>query len=149
MRITAKYSIDRPPGIFEKCVFIGGNYSFGSRIEDIAEAVVDCEYQPIIAWEFGIPLGTERHCSKRIIEQCKYAIFEVSSDAGHFFEMDDAEEYSLECLCLWDGHQGPIPRISAMVRSHQVFMKNNKSYLNTRQLQYQVFNFLKNRPAQS
>lgn len=144
MTIEPKYLIDKPPGVFEKRVFIGGNYSFGSRIEDIAEAIVDCEYQPIIVWQFGVPPGTERHSSKQIIKQCKYAIFEVSSDAGHFFEMDDAEKYSVNCLCLWDAHQGSSPRVSAMVKSHSVFLKNNKPYRNTRVLHDEVINFLKN-----
>jgi hypothetical protein len=148
MKIEPKYLIDKPPGIFEKRVFIGGNYSFGSRIEDIADVVLDCDYQPIIVWEFGIPRGTERHSSKQIIKQCKYAIFEVSSNAGHFFEMDDAEEYSLDCLCLWDAHQGSSPSVSAMVQSHSVFMRNNKPYRNTRELQHEVFNFLRSLPTQ-
>jgi hypothetical protein len=144
MKIEPKYSIDEPPGTLENRVFIGGNYSFGSRIEDIADVVVDCDYQPIIVWEFGITPGTERHSSKQILKQCRYAIFEVSSNAGHFFEMDDADEYSLSCLCLWDAHQGSSPNISAMVQSHSVFVRNHKPYRNTRELQYEVFNFLKN-----
>jgi len=148
MRIEPKYLIDKPPGAFEKRVFIGGNYSFGSRVEDIADVVLDCEYQPIIAWDFGISLGTERHSSRQIIRQCRYAIFEVSSNAGHFFEMDDAEEYALDCLCLWDAHQGPSPSVSAMVRSHSVFMTNNRPYRNTRELQHEVFSFLRSLPNQ-
>ena len=143
MKIEPKYLIDEPPGTLENRVFIGGNYSFGSRIEDIADVVLDCDYQPIIVWKFGIPLGTERHSSKQIIKQCRYAIFEVSSNAGHFFEMDDAEEYSLSCLCLWDAHQGSSPSVSAMVQSHSVFVRNNKPYRNTRELQHEVFNFLR------
>jgi len=144
MKIEPKYATDKPPGVLEKRVFIGGNYSFGSRIEDIADVVLDCDYQPIIVWEFGIPRGTERHSSKQIIKQCKYGIFEVSSNAGHFFEMDDAEEYSLSCLCLWDAHQGSSPNVSSMVQSHSVFIRNNKPYRNTRELQHEVFNFLRN-----
>ena len=143
MIITPKYTIDKPPGNFDKRVFIGGNYSFGSRIEDIADAVRDCEYVPIIVWEFGISPGTERHSSKLILQKCKYAIFDVSSAAGHFFEMDDAEEYNLVCLCLWDAHLdiGDGPRISAMVRSHSMFEKN-KPFRNTRTLQSEVHRFL-------
>ena len=144
MNIEPKYLIHKPPGTLEDRVFIGGNYSFGSRLEDIADVIRDCEYQPILAWEFGIPPRTERHSSKRLVKQCKYAIFEVSSNAGQFFEMDDAEEYSLICLCLWDAHPGSSPNVSSMAQSHTVFVRNNKPYRNTRELQYEVFNFLKN-----
>lgn len=86
MGIEPKYSLDNPPGTLDRRVFIGGNYNFGSRLEDIADAVRDCEYIPIIAWDFGIPHGTERHSAREIIQQCKYAIFEVSSPAGHFLK---------------------------------------------------------------
>ena len=143
MKIEPKYLIDEPPGTLENRVFIGGNYSLGSRIEDVADVVRDCGYQPIIVWEFDIPPRTERHSSKQIVKQCKYAIFEVSSNAGHFFEMDDAQEYSLNCLCLWDAHQGSSPNVSAMVQSHPVFLSNNESYRNTRELQYLVYDFLR------
>ena len=143
MKTKLLYPINEPPGTLETRVFVGGNYSFGSRIEDIADVIRDCDCQPIIIWEFGIHPGTERLSSKLIIKQCRYAIFEVSSNAGHFFEMDDAEEYSLDCLCLWDAHQGYSPNVSAMVQSHPVFVRNNKPYRNTRELHHEVFNFLK------
>lgn len=139
-----KYLTSEPPGTLENRVFIGGNYNFGSRLKDIAEVVTDCRYQPILVWEFGIPPGTERHSSKQLVKQCRYAIFEVSSNAGQFFEMDDAEEYSLICLCLWDACPSSSPHVSSMAQSHTVFKKNNKPYQSTRELQYEVFNFLRN-----
>ena len=144
MKIEPKYSIDNPPGTKNRRVFIGGNYSFGSRLEDIADAVRDCEYIPIVALEFGMAPDTERHSSKQLIRQCKYAIFEVSSAAGHFFEMDDAEEYSVISLCLWDAYLGTTPDISAMVRSHTIFKSNNSPYRNTRALHHEVYKFLQN-----
>ncbi|GAG39931.1 unnamed protein product, partial [marine sediment metagenome] len=51
MKIEQKYLIDKPPGIWEKRVFIGGNYQLGATIEDIADVVEDFEFQPIIVWE--------------------------------------------------------------------------------------------------
>lgn len=145
MHVTPIYSIDSPPGTFENRVFVGGNYQHGAVIEDIADAVRDFEFTPIIVWEFGVPQGTERHSSKEILRQCKYAIFDVSSAAGHFFEMDDAEEFSTVCLCVWDAHldRGDGPRISAMVKSHALFT-NNKPFRNTRTLQSEVHRFLEN-----
>lgn len=142
MRIESKYSIDNPPGTWDRRVFIGGNYDFGSRLEDICDAVRDCEYIPIIAWDFGIPPDTERHSSGEIIKQCKYAIFEVSSDAGYFFEMEDAQANAIISLCLWDAYQGRTPMVSRMVKSHSIFKKNNRPYRNTRTLQNEVYKFL-------
>ncbi len=145
MRIEPKYAIDNLPSAFKKRVFVGGNYQHGAVIEDIADAVRDCEFQPIIVWEFGVAPGTERNSSKLILKQCKFAIFDVSTAAGHFFEMDDAKEFSTICLCLWDAHldQGSGPGISSMVRSHDIF-KNNKPFRNTRMLQSEVHRFLEN-----
>lgn len=145
MRIEPKYSINEPPSTFENRVFIGGNYQHGAILEDIADAVRDCEFQPIIVWEFGVSPGTERHSSRQILKQCKFAIFDVSTAAGHFFEMDDAKEFSVICLCLWDAHldQGNGPAISSMVKSHEIF-KNNKPFKNTRILQSEVHRFLEN-----
>lgn len=142
MKIEPIYSINSPPGVWNTRVFIGGNYSFGSRLEDISDAVRDCEYTPIIALHFGIPPGTERHSARQLIKQCKFAIFEVSSPAGQYFEIDDAEKYSVISLCLWDAYLGTPPRISAMVQSHQIFIKNNRSYRNTRELHHLVYTFL-------
>ncbi|MFH1926490.1 MAG: hypothetical protein ABIK32_08390, partial [Chloroflexota bacterium] len=125
----------------DKRVFVGGNYSFGSRLEDIADAIRDCEFIPIIALEFGIPIGTTRHSAEQIIKQCKYGIFEVSSAAGQFFEMEDAKHYSLITLCLWDAYQG---HLSEMLSTHIVFTNNNRAYRNTRELHHQVYDFLRN-----
>ncbi len=36
MKIEPKYLTDKPPGVFEKRVFIGGNYQRGATIQDIA-----------------------------------------------------------------------------------------------------------------
>lgn len=144
MKIEPIYSIDNPPGARSRRVFIGGNYSFGSRLEDISDAVRDCEYTPIVALHFGIQFGTERHSAKQLIKQCKFAIFEVSSPAGQYFEIEDAENYSVISLCLWDAYLGSPPKISAMVQSHSIFKKNNKSYRNTRELHHEVYTFLQN-----
>ena len=92
-----------PPGEFERRVFIGGNYQIGATIQDIADIVEDCEYQPIIPWEFGITPGIERHSSKEIeeiLKQCRYAILEVSTTVGYFPEMDDAERFGVNPVKL-------------------------------------------------
>lgn len=139
-----KYDIENPPGTFEKRVFIGGSYRFISLLEEIYKAVMDCDFTPIFAREFGIPEGTTRHSAKRLVQQCKYAIFEVSIDGGYFFEMEDAEAYSCITLCLWEASHGSTPMISEMARTHDVFTNNNKSYRDISELCTHVYNFLGN-----
>lgn len=146
MIIKPKYSIDNPPDVFEKRVFIGGNYQSGATIQDIADIVEDCEYQPIIPWEFGITPGIERHSSKKIqqiLKQCRYAILEVSTTVGYFPEMDDAERFSTICMCLWDDHIEVITGhpISPEVANHSVFAYS-KPYHKVDILQYEVRKFL-------
>lgn len=149
MKIQPKYSIDNIPGTFGDRVFIGGNYLYGSRLEDIADAVTDCGLTPIIARQFiGVAPGTERHSSLYLLERCKLAIFELSSEAGQLIELENALNFSTITLCVWDAYHGDKPKISAMVTSHPLFQSNNRCYKNTRELQYYVYDFLKQEKAQ-
>ena len=83
-----------------------------------------------------------RHYSARLVQQCKIAIFETSLDGGWFFEMEDALNYSLLTLCVWDGYPGNYPRISTMALTHDVFRNNNKSYKKIDELRTIVTDFL-------
>ena len=76
--------------------------------------------------QFGIPEGTARHTSKRLVQHCKYAIFEASIDARYFFEMEDTEEFSCLTLCLWEASHGSTPMVSEMTRMRNTFRKSNK-----------------------
>jgi hypothetical protein len=142
MITVPKYHLDYPPGVFGKRVFVGGSYRYIALLEEIYKAVVDCDFTPIFAREFGIPDGTERHSSKRLVQHCKYAIFETSVDGGYFFEMEDAENYSCVTLCLWDASHGSTPWISKMARSTNVFQGNNKPYRDIPELRLHVHSFL-------
>lgn len=144
MRIEPRYVIDKPPGTFDKRVFIGGSFRNASRLEEIYKTVLDCGFAPIFSLEFGIPWEATRHYTSRLVEQCKYAIFETSLDAGYFFEMEDAKIHSLITLCLWDAYHGSKPKISVMALTHDVFRNNNKSYRNVEELRLCVCDFLQN-----
>lgn len=148
MIVVPKYDLDDPPGSFKRRVFVGGCYRHTSVLEEIYKAVLDCAFTPIYAREFGIPEGTTRHSAKRLVQHCKYAIFETSADAGYFFEMEDAESCSCQTLCLWEASHGIAPMISAMARTHSVFMRNNRHYSGITELRSHVYDFLgTKRPA--
>lgn len=142
MITVPKYDLDYPPGVFGKRVFIGGSYRYIALLEEIYKAVLDCGFTPIFALEFGIPADTTRHSAKRLVQHCKYAIFETSIDGGYFFEMEDAENYSCITLCLWDASHGSTPRISEMARTTNIFKKNNKPYGDISELRSRVYDFL-------
>lgn len=142
MITVPRYHLDYPPGVFGKRVFVGGSYRYIAILEEIYKAVLDCGYTPIFAREFGIPAGTTRHSAKRLVQHCKYAIFETSIDGGYFFEMEDAENNSCITLCLWEASHGSTPWISEMARTTNIFQKNNKPYRNMSELRSHVYNFL-------
>ena len=142
MIIVPKYDLDDPPGAFKKRVFIGGSYRYIVLLEEIYKAVLDCVFTPIFAREFGIQEGTTRHSAKRLVQHCKYAIFETSIDGGYFFEMEDAENYSCVTLCLWEASHGIAPMISEMARTTNIFKKNNKPYRDISELRSHVYDFL-------
>ena len=144
MRIEPRYVIGKPPGTFDKRVFIGGSFRTGSRLEEIYKIVLDCDFVPISSLEFGIPWEETRHYSGRLVEKCKCAIFETSLEGGYYFEMEDAKTYCLITLCVWDAYHGTQPRISDMALTHDVFRNNNKSYRNIEELRVLVRGFLQN-----
>lgn len=145
MRNKVIYDINHPPGSFDKRVFIGGSFRIiASCLEEIYKAVLDCSFVPIFSLEFGIPMDETRHYAGLLVKQSKYAIFETSHDAGYFFEMEDAKNYSLKTLCLWDAYLGDNPKISLMGWSHDVFKNNNKPYSNIDDLRNHVYDFLQN-----
>lgn len=137
-----KFVVDTPPGDFGTRVFIGGNYKSGSVLDLIKGAVAACGYQPIIVAEFAIPEAAIRDYSLRLLRQCKFAIFEVTTDGGYMIEMERAIDYDTISLCLWDGFMSESPKISAMVTSHPVFKDNQQGYKGMRQLEDAVTSFL-------
>lgn len=143
MQSQQKHSIDSPPGSFGDRVFVGGNYRHGAAIQDIADTVTECGFTPIVVAQFAIPPGTTRDSSLTLLRQCKYAIFEVTTDGGHIAELERAVDYGTKTLCLWDAWQSEKPKISEIVTSNPIYQSNNKGYTSTRQLQEAVYRFLR------
>lgn len=83
----AKYSVDAPPGKIEKRVFIGGNYVVMPILREIEKVVADFGFQPVIAYDFEIPLEKTREYTLRLLYQCRFAIFEETIGNGHLTEI--------------------------------------------------------------
>jgi len=81
-----KYSVDSPPGTIERRVFIGGNYALMPILKEIAAVVSNYGFQPIIAFNFDIPLDKTREYTLRLMFQCKHAIFEMTLADGQLVE---------------------------------------------------------------
>lgn len=144
MHSSPKYSIASPPGTYETRVFIGGRYVFpwDFFLDIIAKVAIQCDHVPIIARDFGIPRGRERHYCEEIIKVCGKVILELSERGGSYSELEIANKYQPRILCLvWKGQKG-LPDISAMVTTFDLFRKNNREYSNLEQLESAVEGFL-------
>jgi len=138
MARAPKYDLDDPPGVFKERVFVGGSFNHMAILEEIYKAVLDCGFTPIFSPDFGIPVGTTRHSAKRLVQHCKYAIFETSFHSGHYFEMVDAENFSCVTLCLWQASQN----VGEMPETTDMFKANNEPYRDISELRSHVYDFL-------
>lgn len=147
MSVNRPYSLDNFPGIYSNRVFVGGAYRgiYVRVLQRISEAVIEAGFTPVNSSEFGIPEDIVRDYCEVILKQCKFAIFEVTIEAGWMSEFRDAYHYHVICLCLYDKRKWAdwkIKRMSQMVTSDKLFKENNFGYLNMREMQTAVNAFL-------
>lgn len=139
--VVRKYSINSPPGQWNKRVFIGGNY--GSKtvgnLYEIKNLVVKKGYFPIIALEFTDKEPPIHDHSLLLLHNCKYAIFDVTKDSGYLMEVERTLDYRTETLLVYQKVDGVEDRMSAMIRS---LGKELKPFSNTEELSKLIDNFL-------
>jgi hypothetical protein len=95
----------RQPGqfnsVWEKRVFIGGNYSTHlSELNTIKKVCMDRHYDPVLASEFKTPRGKIHHHSLMLLHECSKAIFEVSLEAGQLMEIERLRDYEIKPLIV-------------------------------------------------
>lgn len=112
------YTLDNIPGLFEKRIFIGGNYDNCAVLREIADIVRELGYQPIIALDFDASKEEVRSYDLRLLSNCKYAIFEISFSDGHLIEIERSGDYKVQALLVYqvrDDKREPPPGASLMV----------------------------------
>jgi len=132
-----KYTINRPPGEWNKRVFIGGNYSRPGNLFKIKNTVEKRGYTPIMALEFGDQEPPVHDHSLLLLHNCKYAIFDVSKDSGYLMEVERTLDYRTETLLVYE--EIPEERMSAMVKS---LGKELKKFTSSEELDELVDEFL-------
>jgi len=147
MSVNKPYSLDNFPGTYSNRVFVGGPYHgiYMRILQRISEAVEDAGFTPINSFEFGIPEGIVRDYCEDIMKQCKFAIFEVTVQAGWMSEFRDAYHYHMICLSLYNKQkwaEWKIKRMSQMVTTDKQFKDSNFGYINMREMQKAVRAFL-------
>lgn len=126
--MSNKLNIDEMPGEYEKRVFIGGNYNFLVNLRGTKGLVKDFGFQPILAKDFNVPENNTHDYDLRLLHNCKYAIFDVTSSAGELMELERCKDYGTQVIVVYQAREkGDIPeQISNMVRSAGF---RNKGYI--------------------
>lgn len=121
-------------------MFIGGSYDNIGVLRLIASMVKELGYQPIIALDFDVRIEEVYSYDLRLLANCKYAIFEISFDAGHLAEIAKCQDFNVEALLVYqarDEKKEPPPSASQMALSsaHQRFgyidFEELREYLST------------------
>jgi hypothetical protein len=77
---------------------------------------VQLGYDPVVAIDFDMPTGmTIYHKCLALLHSCKYAIFDLSEQAGQLLELERAPEYGIETLVVWPRAKEEL--ITQMLRS--------------------------------
>ena len=84
--MRVKLSVDSPPGKIESRVFIAGNYKLMPILRFIENTVSWLGYQPILAYDYEMPREKTRDYTLRLLNACRYAIFEMTLGNGHLVE---------------------------------------------------------------
>jgi hypothetical protein len=116
-----KLDIDRMPGRFTRRVFIGGDYDFMACIREIERYVREARYQPIVAIDFNPPKNNIHDYDIRLLCNCKYAIFEITSAAGQYMEIERVRDFRTVCMVYQkrSEHNSDIPsQISSMLTTY-------------------------------
>lgn len=104
-KITVKHRL-RKFTIFdsewERRVFIGGS---GDAIINYMRDTVEklgLGYDAIVATDFNMPEGMSiYHKCLTLLHCCKYAIFDLSKQAGQLIEVERAPDYGIKTLVIW------------------------------------------------
>jgi hypothetical protein len=103
----------RPFTIFEtpweKRVFVGGSMRPRQgikQIQRIKDIVTDKGYDAVVASDFSAPedIPTYHKCLV-LLHCCKYAIFDLSKQAGQLLEIIRVPEYGISTLLVWTPNQ--------------------------------------------
>lgn len=136
----------RIPGMFdkiwEKRVFIGASYKELYVINSIKTIVEQKGYEPIVALDFDIPSTLIHHHSLMLLHECKYAIFDLSQEAGQLMEIERVIDYEIKTIAVYQAAGGD-PKITEMLKAHLTAMNiPTRAYCNNEELTGIINSFL-------
>lgn len=115
-----KFDISDIPGKMEERVFVGGNYTYLSLLRSIRNWIKQAGFTPILADDFDVPKNKINEYDQILVHNSKYALFEITTDAGHLPEIERAaKDYSKLVLCVYqvrnESDRSPPPQVSKML----------------------------------
>jgi len=134
------------PEPWEKRVFIGGSYQTHMAVLRYIEKVVESlGFKPVVAFDVQMPKDLTHHHTLLLLHTCKYAIFEISSPAGQYMEIERTIDYETKSLLLYsimssDGY--PSKSVSSMIQTMKQIKK--QGYLTFKEIDSIVKDFLQN-----
>jgi len=110
---VAKEAIER-----EMRVFIGGNYLDQMAIINLMEEIVaKLGFTPVVVARTIVPPGETHHRSLMMLHTCKYAIFDVTGEAGQLMELERTFDYEIQPLVVIKKSYSKIGKLSEMVKT--------------------------------
>ena len=109
----------------EKRVFVGGNYKNIAILRQIAHVVEQFDFKPIMP--IDLPETADPTCKELIhdisiemLQECSYAIFEVTISDGHLMEIERAMDFmragTINVILVYQTtKQGDSPTVTSML----------------------------------
>jgi hypothetical protein len=105
---------------WDQRVFVGGSYRLFAVMNEIKKIVRELGFDGVMASDFVIPPEFNHHHALLLLHECRWAIFEVSVEAGQLMELERTRDYELDprdILVLVQAAAGHRPPISGMVEA--------------------------------
>lgn len=106
------------PDPWEKRVFIGGNYLEQKPIIALIERIVlKLGFVPVVMARTIIPQGKTHHHSLMVLHTCRYAVIDVTGEAGQLMELERTFDFEIHPLVLIKKSYWNIGKVSEMVKT--------------------------------
>jgi hypothetical protein len=101
-----KLDPDHLPGTTKERVFVGGHYDFVPVLRAIARFISnlsspDGDFRPIIPLDYAIPEEETMDTDLRIVDNCGFAIFDLSDLGAQLVEMQEARQKKIKTLLVY------------------------------------------------
>lgn len=98
-----KLSLEAIPGQRNRRVFIGGDYDFPALLIELRNFVNGLGgWTAIFAHDFDIPRNRTRDDTLLLLHNCRYAVFDITSEGGQLVELEKAPGYGVEYLMVYN-----------------------------------------------